>query len=49
MRRKNNESTVEKWKGLLEACDSIPKDMNLDVWCKAGIGRSNYYYWLFYL
>ena len=29
MSRKINEATVEEWKGLLEACDSRTKDMNL--------------------
>ena len=46
MSRKINEATVEEWKGLLEACDSRPKDVNLDAWCKeAGVSKSNYYYW----
>ncbi len=46
MSRKVNEATVEEWKVLLESCDSRPKEMNLDAWCKeAGVSKSNYYYW----
>ena len=46
MSRKVNEATVEEWRELLESCDSRPKEMNLDTWCKeAGVSKSNYYYW----
>ena len=37
---------VEEWKALLKDCANRPEGMKFGDWCrKAGVSKSNYYYW----